>query len=637
MNNLLLLQRNNMNQSKPNPGAQHPKDHRKQQLIEATIHCISAYGLSNTTISRVTQAAELSTGIANFYFSSKKQLLLETLQSLSAEYEQVIRRAFSLSETPRKILSNVIQARFDPQIFTTEKIAVWYAFTSESRARNEYMLICEDKDTAFMESLVGTVKVLCEKNARADLNPIAIARALEGLLNGYWEEALFQPDDFDPGAAIDLCEDFIESVCPESENNDGSVQANHTEKSPSPVESTEKTQNGAPSDLLAPWTYYNTDFFKLEQNHLFKAHWLLAGHISDIPHPQNYLTFDAVGERALIIRNQDGRIRAFHNVCRHRGAKLLDSERGTCGRTLSCPFHGWTYCLNGELLSVPAAQTFENLDLGQNGLVPLDLEIWMGFIFIRFGGTGDSVADSLGPIKDLVAPYQLEKIQPIAGSRYRETRPYNWKVIHDIDNEGYHVPTGHPALQQLYGKTYEDLEIGGVLVARAQINDNPARLWSVRQYQKFLPQFDHLPEQNQRAWLYFNIFPSMVIGLYPESIEFYMTLPNTVDSSWYLGASYALPDDRREVRLARYLSARINKLTEKEDASFMRWMQLGMNSSAFPNPKLSSREENVRRFHKRIQSELPVARLANEPKSGDTQDINHRMRIQPGAEVTGHF
>ena len=616
-----------MDHSQPGPGTQHPKDHRKQQLIEATIHCISTYGLSNTTISRVTQTAELSTGIANFYFSSKKQLLLETLQSLSTEYEQVIGRAFSLAGTPRKILSNVIRARFDPQIFTAEKIAVWYAFTSESRARSEYMLICEDKDTAFMESLVGTVKLLCKKNTRADLNPIAIARALEGLLNGYWEEALFQPDDFDPSSAIDLCEGFIASVFPESQTNDSSAQASNTDKSANPVESAANTQNNAQSDLLAPWTYYSTEFLKLEKNHLFKERWLLAGHISDIPHPQNYITFDAVGERALIIRNQDGKVRAFHNVCRHRGAKLLDSERGTCGRTLSCPFHGWTYCLDGELLSVPAVQTFEDLDLGQNGLVPLDLEIWMGFLFVRFGGTGQSVADSLEPIKDLVAPYQLEKIEPIAGSRYRETRPYNWKVIHDIDNEGYHVPTGHPALQQLYGKTYEDSEMGGVLVAQGQINDNPGRIWSVRQYQKLLPQFDHLPEQNQRAWLYFNIFPSMVIGLYPESIEFYMTLPNTVDSSWYLGASYALPDDRREVNVARYLSARINKLTEKEDASFMRWMQLGMNSSAFPTPKLSSKEQNVRRFHKRIQSELPAARLANEPKSEDVQNINEQMQI----------
>ena len=618
-----------MDHSQPGPGAQHPKDYRKQQLIEATIHCISTYGLSNTTISRVTQTADLSTGIANFYFSSKKQLLLETLQSLSAEYERVIGRAFSLTGTPRKILSNVIRARFDPQIFTAEKIAVWYAFTSESRARTEYMLICEDKDTAFMESLAGTVKVLTEKNARADLNPIAIARALEGLLNGYWEEALFQPDDFDSSAAIDLCESFIASVFPESKTNDGCGKASNTDRSPNPVDSATNTQNNAQSDLLAPWTYYSTEFLELEQNHLFKTHWLLAGHISDIPHPQNYLTFDAVGERALIIRNQDGKIRAFHNVCRHRGAKLVDSERGTCGRTLSCPFHGWTYCLDGELLSVPAAQTFENLDISQNGLVPLDLEIWMGFLFIRFGGTGDPVADSLEPIKELVTPYQLEKIEPIAGSRYQETRPYNWKIIHDIDNEGYHVPTGHPALQQLYGKTYEDSEMGGVLVAQGQINDNPGRIWSVRQYQKLLPQFDHLPDHNQRAWLYFNIFPSMVIGLYPESIEFYMTLPNTVDSTWYLGASYGVPDDRREVKVARYLSARINKLTEKEDASFMRWMQLGMNSSAFPKPKLSSKEENVRRFHKRIQSELPVAQLANEPKSGDVQNINHRMQTQP--------
>lgn len=103
------------------------------------------------------------------------------------------------------------------------------------------------------------------------------------------------------------------------------------------------------TDALAPWTYLSEAFFTLEQERLFKTHWLLAGHISDLQSPGDYITFDAAGERALVVVGENGNINAFHNVCRHRGARLLDQASGTCKHQISCPFHGWTYRFDGKL------------------------------------------------------------------------------------------------------------------------------------------------------------------------------------------------------------------------------------------------------------------------------------------------
>lgn len=385
------------------------------------------------------------------------------------------------------------------------------------------------------------------------------------------------------------------------------------------------------SNLLAPWTYQNEEFFGLEIEYLFKQNWLLVGHVSDIPEPRDYLTFDAVGEQALVLRGNDNEIRAFHNICRHRGAKILDPARGQCPHALTCPFHGWTYHLDGRLASVPAEPTFSNLNKDENGLMPLPFEIWMGFIFVRFcepvqNAKHSSVAEIMQPVEALLAPYQMSQMKPLANTRFHAVRPYNWKTIHDIDNEGYHVPIGHPALQQLYGKNYRDDALANVPVSYAYLNEKPGKLWSVRHYQNLLPSYDHLPEDQRRLWLYVGIFPSMVLALYPDSMEFYMTIPLTTESSRFISSSYALPDERRETRAAQYLSMRINRTTDREDESFVRRLQTGMKSSAFPTPHLSSIEQNVRRFHQKIQHALPVATLANAPSSNTVAQVNQEMK-----------
>lgn len=378
----------------------------------------------------------------------------------------------------------------------------------------------------------------------------------------------------------------------------------------------------AERDTLPPWTYLSEEFHELESE-LFKTNWLLVGHVSSLRECGDFITYDAAGERALVVVDEHGDIKAFHNVCRHRGAKLLE-DSGNCKHRISCPFHGWAYGFDGALINVPLPDTFDNLVKQDHGLRPLPVEVWQGFVFISFTEQSISVAERLHSVVDEVAPYNIGAMEPLMEA-YDDPRPYNWKVIHDIDNEGYHVPIGHPSLQQLYGLSYEDRIENGLPISDAVISEKPASLWSVRHYQNLLPQFDHLPEHRQKSWWYIGLFPNAVIALYPDMVEYYMTIPVSVNETRYLGCQFGLRDDRRETRAARYLSSRINATTETEDESFVRDMQNGMRSSVFPEPVLSSVELGVKHFHQRIQSYFPVARLCDEPAFGTVREVNGEM------------
>jgi phenylpropionate dioxygenase-like ring-hydroxylating dioxygenase large terminal subunit len=591
------------------------RNRRRRQLIEATIRTIAGHGLSRVTLAKVAHAADLSPGIVNFYFNSKEQLLLETLSEMEKEYEAHIQAAIAKAKDPARVLLRLIDALFDPVIFSSDKAAVWSAYWGESQARSDYLAICGSKDADIYGVIHRSMSRLCEENALAQFDSHAAARGFEGLLDGYWQELLCGVDAFDVYKAKDTCRGYLRNLFPAS-----------FEDATSPV-------GQAPlRTLMAPWTYANEEFCDLEIEHLFKRNWLLAGHIRELRNSGDFITFNGLGERAIVVRGMDNKLRAFHNVCRHRGSRVVRATSGTCKRSVVCPFHGWTYNLDGSLKNVPAEKTFTPLDKRRHGLVPIDLEIWNGFIFISFLGAETSVASRLAPIADKVAPYQLENMAPIS-PEFRETRPVNWKVVHDIDNEGYHVPVGHPSLHQLFGRDYEDLLEDGLPCSYGTIQDKTAKLWSVANYQKLLPRYDHLPDENQKRWFYFGIFPNLGFGLYPDCIEYYMTLPVSAGKTLYIGRSFALPDERREARAARYLNMRINRQTSFEDESFVDWIQQGMSSSAFPAGTLSSTEWGVSTFHQNIQTILPVGHLEQEPAAGMVAKINDSMSGQPDAET----
>jgi carnitine monooxygenase subunit len=380
---------------------------------------------------------------------------------------------------------------------------------------------------------------------------------------------------------------------------------------------------------LPGWAYHSPAFLELEKEHLFRSHWQIAGHVSDVPNEGDYLTIDVVGERALIVRGKDGVVRGFHNLCRHRGSRVVADSQGTCKNALVCPFHGWVYNLDGTLRGAARPRSFPDLDKTEFGLMPLDLEIWNGFIFFRFRhGPQPSLAELLKPIEAELSHYRAADMIPSWGIWTQKT-PVNWKSVRDVDNEGYHVAMAHPALQDLYGATYFDEPfVNGVSRSYATYNPHAGRRWSVKKYIDIAPDQPHLPESLRRAWLYYGIFPNMVIAVTPETVQFYQEFPLSTSETLLRGAIYRYRDESREQAAARYLAFRIDRDTMAEDVQLSVWSNESMLSDAFSGFYLSDLEYGVRTHHDHLRALIPVSGLIEAPEEKDMWNLNEAMRSQ---------
>jgi carnitine monooxygenase subunit len=154
--------------------------------------------------------------------------------------------------------------------------------------------------------------------------------------------------------------------------------------------------------------------------------------------------------------------------------------------------------------------------------------------------------------------------------------------VRDVDNEGYHVAMAHPALQDLYGFTYSDINYaGGLRVSKGTYKPDAGRMWSVRNYVKYSTSRPELPPDRRNLWAYYGLFPNNVFITTPETVQFYQELPIDVNRSFVRGMIYHYPDESREQRAARYLSFRIDRATYAEDQQLSIWSNESMKSSAF--------------------------------------------------------
>ena len=358
---------------------------------------------------------------------------------------------------------------------------------------------------------------------------------------------------------------------------------------------------------LPAWTYADPAFFALERQEIFLKTWQLAGHVSELPRPGDYLRFDLLDQSAIVVRGEDGKLGAFHNVCRHRGFRLLDGPAGHCGRSIRCRYHGFTYDLAGALRQVPAEAEFAGLDKSCFGLRPVELEIFLGFIFVRFGGDGPGIAAQFAPYRAALELYRIPEMQPVGGHWTAEIRA-NWKVAIDNNIEGYHIAMAHPGLQRLYGPTYRhETQPLGVSHAGGRLVDRPSANWSERHYQKLLPDVGHLPAERKRAWLYYAMFPNLAFDIYPDMIDYFQILPVTPDRSRSRLRGFALPDNRPEMRAARYLNQRINAQVGREDVALVEGVQAGLASLGYGTGPLSGKEARVKQFHDMIRAAIPAA------------------------------
>jgi phenylpropionate dioxygenase-like ring-hydroxylating dioxygenase large terminal subunit len=382
-----------------------------------------------------------------------------------------------------------------------------------------------------------------------------------------------------------------------------------------------RADSGADPDAgwsLPAWTYADPEFFAVEMKCVFRPSWQIVCHVSDVPDVGDYHTIEYAGESVIVIRGKDQVLRGFTNVCRHRGARIVDGPSG-CTKKLVCPYHAWTYDLDGGLAGVPSKSSYGDLDTSRHGLAPVDVEIYRSFVFVRLDDDGGpSVAEMMAPYDPEIAPYRFEDLRALGRVTLRP-RGVNWKNVGDNYSDGLHIPVAHPGLTRLMGNGYGveaephvDKMIGPIL---SRTSDNP----SERAYQKFLPNVPHLPADRQTLWTYFKLWPNIAFDIYPDQIDFMQWLPISPTECLIREISYAIPDDRREMRAARYLNWRINRRVNAEDTWLIERVQQGMASDSFTVGPLADSEVALRNFCRKIRRLIPEARLHQPPAPGWSQ------------------
>jgi phenylpropionate dioxygenase-like ring-hydroxylating dioxygenase large terminal subunit len=365
---------------------------------------------------------------------------------------------------------------------------------------------------------------------------------------------------------------------------------------------------------LPGWLYHDAEFFEGEKKAFLRAAPQAVCHESEIAAPGQWRTLEYLDESVIVIRGDDGAVRAFANVCRHRGSRLADGAAG-CAKVLTCPYHAWSYARDGRLVGVPHREEYPGLQTDQLGLFPLALENWHGFLFVTLEPGAPSVAQMMAPYENELAPYRFEDLRVIGRVTIRP-RPLNWKTIADNYSDGLHIPIGHPGLTRLFGKNYRIEANEHVDRMEGDLVDKPSANPSERAYQQLLPRVDHLPESHQRKWLYYKLFPNVAFDIYPDQVDFMQFLPVSGTQTVIREISYAIPDERREMRAVRHLNWRINRRVNAEDTELITRVQLGMQSPSYRPGPLGTSEVCLRSFAKKLRKLIPEARLELPPPHG---------------------
>lgn len=370
---------------------------------------------------------------------------------------------------------------------------------------------------------------------------------------------------------------------------------------------------GLPHALPA-WVYNHPELTRIEIERVLLPSWQIVCHVNSIPRAGDYETFDLGPESVLVLRDRDGSIRAFHNVCRHRGARLLDGA-GSCPATITCPYHGWSYRHDGSLIGVPVRDSFPGLQRAEHGLRAVRVDTAFGFVFVCLAGDPPPVAQIWGKLGEELAPYCLEEMVPLAPIS-SEVWNVDWKIAMDNYLESYHVPIGHPGLYRMFTPDYDDpASVPGVARGLSWLREQPSSVWSERLYQKLVGRATaHLPEAQRRCWRFYSALPNLGIDVFPDQMDFFQVLPAGAGNCIVRGTTFGLPGASAELRAVRFLSNRINTQVNNEDKWLCRRVQRGLASSSYTPGPLSRLERYMHEFHNLLRERIPEFRLPNAPK-----------------------
>jgi choline monooxygenase len=356
-------------------------------------------------------------------------------------------------------------------------------------------------------------------------------------------------------------------------------------------------------DALEPRMYLDPEMLEAEQRLIFERTWQLMGHVSALPRPGSYTTGFAGDQPVLVVRDEEGRLRAYRNVCRHRASCLLTGT-GQCKGAIRCRYHGWTYRFDGTLIGVPEGLQFgDRLDKSTLGLMPVRLEELCGLVFVNLDSDAAPLAELVGDLPARLARYRIETLEPFAPGAGHQ--PANWKVVAENYLEGYHIPIAHPGLMRMLDYKHYDTELHEHWAwIEAPMRSKPSSNRLERLYGQLVTPMPGLGEEDRHTWRYVFIYPNTTIDLYPDQVNTWQMLPDGLTRTRDVFASYRAAGAGPRTRAIQWINQRINTLVLDEDVEIVRNVQVGLRTRGYRCGPLSRREDAVAWFDDRIRADL---------------------------------
>ena len=343
------------------------------------------------------------------------------------------------------------------------------------------------------------------------------------------------------------------------------------------------------STIPSAW-YVDGRIADLERERVFGRNWIAVGRADQVAAPGQFFTVELAGEPLVIVRGTDGELRAFYNVCRHHAAAVANIPCGTV-QHLRCPYHGWTYGLDGTLKGAPEFACVCNFDRAQNGLVPVRVALWEQFIFVSLSEQAPPLLAFLGDLPERVSPLGLGGIQFFARKTY--TLNCNWKVY--VDNYldgGYHVPHLHKGLNSVLD--YKEYTIENsrhyCLQSSPMVSSDAHASFAATR-------------GGDRAWYYW-IYPNFMLNVYQGVMDTNLVLPVGLDAC-LVQFDFFFADVSESRKAYNEESIAVSERVQDEDVDICESVQRGLRSRVYEAGRLSVRREaGEHLFHRLLAKDL---------------------------------
>lgn len=350
--------------------------------------------------------------------------------------------------------------------------------------------------------------------------------------------------------------------------------------------------------------YTSLATFARERDAIFRRLWVCAGRLEDLPETGAWLALDMAGDRVLVVR--DGTcVRAFFNVCRHRGTLLCEGERGRLPGVIRCPYHAWTYGCDGRLLGAPHMEGTPGFRREDYQLHALAADTWAGLVFIRIDAGGAPLAAQLGDLPGKFSPWRIEELRRGGNAAYEVAA--NWKLIVQNYSECLHCPTLHPQLNRLshYLSGENEPIQPGYMGGRMDLNDGVDTMSATgRSAGAMLPELD---AGDRRRVHYYAVFPNLLLSAHPDYVMTHTLWPLAPNRTRIVCEWLFHPDEMRRPGFDPADIVSFWDETNRQDWHICEQAQIGVGSGGYAPGPYSNREELLYAFDQWVLEKLEGA------------------------------